>query len=281
MSVNRCGGERFVITRRTKVLRAHDGSPRGTAASRPLVSEGTALDRRRPSLRLSLANVYETFAISFPTILDAFAGRVTKEVCDTRLERWSRNIVANARITLEVEGREHMRAGETYLVMSNHRSLYDIPVLFQVVGPNIRMITKKELFRVPVFGGALAAGGFIAIDRSNRREAIRSLDRARELLASGTHVWIAPEGTRSRTREMLPFKKGAFYLAMEASLPILPVLLDGTEQALEAKGVRSAAGARVRVRILPRVDPRPYVEMGKGGRDRLMADLRRTMEAAL
>jgi 1-acyl-sn-glycerol-3-phosphate acyltransferase len=174
-----------------------------------------------------------------------------------------------------------MRPGETYLVMSNHQSLYDIPVLFQVVGPNIRMITKQELFEVPIFGKALAAGGFIAIDRSNRHAAIRSLERARALLASGTHVWIAPEGTRSLTGQLGPLKKGAFYLALESGLPILPVTLRGTRDALPAKGLRSAAGANVRVTIHSVIDPKPYAAIGRGGRDRLMADLRPVLESGL
>ncbi|HTQ41752.1 MAG TPA: lysophospholipid acyltransferase family protein [Polyangiaceae bacterium] len=233
------------------------------------------------SLSLSLRNIYETLAISFPTMLEAIAGLVTKEGCDVRLDRWSANIVRNAGITLHVTGREHMLPHETYLVMSNHQSLYDIPVLFQVVGPNVRMITKEELFRVPIFGKALAAGGFISIDRSNRRAAIRSLDRARALLASGTHVWIAPEGTRSKTGKLLPFKKGAFYLALEAGLPILPVTLSGTRDALPAKGLRSQSGADVRVAIHAKIDPRPYAERGKEGRDDLMEDVRRIMESAL
>jgi 1-acyl-sn-glycerol-3-phosphate acyltransferase len=233
------------------------------------------------SLALSLRNIYETLAISFPTVVDALRRRVTKDVCDERLGRWCRAVVANARIDMEVAGRENLRPGETYLVMSNHQSLYDIPVLFRAVGPNVRMITKRELFHVPIFGGALAAAGFIAIDRSNRNAAIRSLARARDLLAGGTHVWIAPEGTRSRTGELLPFKKGAFYLAMEASLPILPVTLQGTRDALPAKGLRSTAGAHVRVTIHPRVDAAPYTALGKPGRQELMADVRRTIEGAL
>jgi 1-acyl-sn-glycerol-3-phosphate acyltransferase len=165
--------------------------------------------------------------------------------------------------------------------MSNHQSLYDIPVMFQVIGPNIRMITKRELFKVPVFGNALAAGGFISIDRSDRNAAIRSLDRARELLASGTHVWISPEGTRSLTGQLLPFKKGAFYLALEALLPILPVTLHGTRNALPAKGLRSTDGARVQVTIHPSVDPAPYVARGKPGRDELMLDVRHALESGL
>lgn len=233
------------------------------------------------SLSLSLRNIYETLAISFPTMLEAIAGRVTKEACDVRLARWSAHVVRNAGIRLHVTGREHLLPHETYLVMSNHQSLYDIPVLFQVVGPNVRMITKEELFRVPVFGKALEAGGFISIDRSNRMAAIRSLDRARALLASGTHVWIAPEGTRSRTGKLLPFKKGAFYLALEADLPILPVTLSGTRNALPAKGLRSAPGADVSVTIHPKIDPRPFAAQGKGGREALMNEVRRIMENGL
>lgn len=226
-------------------------------------------------------NIYETLAISAPTMVDAFRGAITKPLCDRRLEGWARNIVRNARIDLEVVGKGNMKPGETYLVMSNHQSLYDIPVIFEVVGPNIRMITKKELFRVPIFGNALAIGGFISIDRSDRRAAIRSLDEARALLASGTHVWIAPEGTRSRTGELLPFKKGAFYLALEAELPILPVTLRGTRDALAAKGLRSRAGAHVLATIHPKIDPAPYIAEGKRGRDRLMEDLRQVIGSAL
>jgi 1-acyl-sn-glycerol-3-phosphate acyltransferase len=174
-----------------------------------------------------------------------------------------------------------MKPGETYLVMSNHQSLYDIPVIFEVIGPNIRMITKEELFRVPIFGNALRAGGFISIDRRDRHAAIRSLRRASDLLASGTHVWIAPEGTRSPTGELLPFKKGAFYLALEAGLPILPVTLRGTRDALPAKGVRSSGSARVTVTLHPKIEAAQYASRGKTGRDELMTEVRRVLESAL
>lgn len=233
------------------------------------------------SLALSLRNIYETLAISFPTVVEAVQGRVTKKVCDERLARWAGAVIAHARIHLHIVGRENLRPGETYLVMSNHQSLYDIPVIFQAIGPNVRMIAKRELFHVPIFGGALAAAGFIALDRRDRKEAIRGLQRARALLASGTHVWIAPEGTRSRTGDLLPFKKGAFYLAFEAGLPILPVTLSGTRNALPAKGLRSVRGANVRVTIHPRVDPGPYQARGKPGRQALMTEVCHMIESAL
>src|SRR5215510_12959504 len=98
-------------------------------------------EAERKSLALSLQNIYETLAISWPTVVDATRGRVTKEACDARLEHWSAAIVKNARMDLHVHGREHMQPGVVYLVMSNHQSLYDIPVLFHVIGPNLRMVT--------------------------------------------------------------------------------------------------------------------------------------------
>src|SRR5208282_4596670 len=114
------------------------------------------------SLALSLKNIFETLVISWPTVVDAFAGRVTMPECDSRLARWAAEIAKNTAYDLEVVGRENLGTrGESFLVMSNHQSLYDIPVLFYVLGPNLRMITKAELFEIPVFGPAMKHAGFI------------------------------------------------------------------------------------------------------------------------
>jgi 1-acyl-sn-glycerol-3-phosphate acyltransferase len=236
----------------------------------------------RKSLGLSLASVYETFVISLPTVIDAALGRVKKDVCDDRLASWSRRIVTRAKMKVEVSGREHMGPGKTYLVMSNHQSHYDVPVLFYVLGANLRMITKVELFKIPIFGGAMHEAGFIAIDRSSRVRAIESLKTARETLASGVHVWIAPEGTRSKTGSLLPFKKGGFNLALEAGLPILPVSIQGTRDALRAKGLRTSAGAKVRVVISRPIDPITYQGRDlRSRREPLMVDVRRAIESGL
>jgi 1-acyl-sn-glycerol-3-phosphate acyltransferase len=234
------------------------------------------------SLALSLRNVYETLAISWPTVLDAARGQITVEGCNERLTSWSDNIVRNARMRVEVRGREHFDPRRTYVVMSNHQSHYDIPVLFHVLGSNLRMVTKAELFNVPLFGRALQHAGFISVDRSNRERAIASLRIAKETLAQGINVFIAPEGTRSRTGQLLPFKKGGFNLALDVGLPILPIALRGTRDALPATSVRSRPEADVRVTILPPVDTAPYAAMaGKSGRDRLMDDVRAAIESGL
>jgi 1-acyl-sn-glycerol-3-phosphate acyltransferase len=234
------------------------------------------------SLVLSLASVYETFAISWPTVLDAALGRVEKEVCDARLASWCKKVVLHTRMNITVRGKEHMKSGATYLVMSNHQSHYDVPVLFYVLGANLRMITKVELFKIPIFGEAIRQAGFIAIDRSNRTRAIESLRIAKEKLASGVHVWIAPEGTRSKTGELLPFKKGGFNVALEANLPILPVTIQGTRQALRAQGMRTQPDAKIEVTIGEPIDPARY----PGGelrvrREALMKDVRKVIESGL
>jgi 1-acyl-sn-glycerol-3-phosphate acyltransferase len=241
----------------------------------------------KKSIALSLRNIYETLAISWPTVLEATLRGTTKEACDARLDSWCKKVVAHAKMQIEVTGKEHVTHGRTFLVMSNHQSHYDIPVLFYVLGPNIRMVAKTELFKVPIFGPAIREAGFIEIDRSNRNRAIASLGVAKGRIAEGVHVWIAPEGTRSRTGDLLPFKKGGFTLALEMGVPILPVAVQGTRNALPAKGLRSSPGAKVSVKIFPPIEASAYsppdasASALKVARERLMRDVRDILETGL
>jgi 1-acyl-sn-glycerol-3-phosphate acyltransferase len=195
------------------------------------------------------------FRISAVTVFDAFRHAVRREKCDRRIAWWAKSVVEGTPIDLRVRGRERLDGGATFLLMSNHQSHYDIPVLFNAISGSIRMVTKAELFRLPVFGPALREAGFIEIDRSNRHKAIESLNRARAALRAGTHVWIAPEGTRSRTGELLPFKKGGFMLAIDAGLPILPVGIAGTHAVLPPDAMLTSRGQRVGVVIGEPIKP--------------------------
>ena len=237
------------------------------------------------SLLLSLAAIYERPGASRSRRCSTLRARtVKKDVCDERLDSWGKKVVAHAKMQIDVVGRENLRPGQTFLVMSNHQSHYDIPVMFYVMGPNIRMITKVELFKVPVFGPAMREAGFVSIDRENRLRALESLEVAKKKLADGVHIWIAPEGTRSRTGELLPFKKGGFTLALEAGLPILPVAIKGTRDALEAKGFARPGAARARVTLFLRRSTRGATTPTRASRWRasgLMADVRRTIESGL
>ena len=102
-----------------------------------------------------------TAAICAPTLVEAARGTLTPEACDERLERWSRRLLEQARVSLVVEGLDNSRSSRPFVVMSNHQSLYDIPVIFQTLGRRIRMVTKRELFRVPVWGRAMRVAGFV------------------------------------------------------------------------------------------------------------------------
>jgi len=239
-------------------------------------------------LLLSLRNVYETLYVSAPTVVDAFRGAVTRQVCDERLEAWASRVVANSEMMISVHGRENIPSGSLgngttpYLVMSNHQSHYDVAVLFYVLGSSIRMIAKRELFEVPVFGGAMRAAGFISIDRQNTERAIASLQDAKAKLVSGVPIWIAPEGTRSPTGELLPFKKGGFVLALETGAPILPVSIRGTRDVLRAKGILTRPGKEVYVTIHPPIDPAAYAPLGRrAARQALSEEVRRAIASGL
>jgi 1-acyl-sn-glycerol-3-phosphate acyltransferase len=236
---------------------------------------------RSGSLLLSLRNVGEVLGVCVSTIVDAARGRVTKELSDERLFAWSKRIVANSHIDLEMVGREHIRPGVTYLVMSNHESHYDIPMIYRTIGGSVRMVAKKELFSLPFFGPAIKIGGFVAIDRKNRTQAIQSLEIAKTMLAAGTHVWMAPEGTRSLTGELGPFKHGGFHLALDSGLPILPVSIKGTRDVLPSKTLRSKHGVKIKVTVHPEIETTAYAKDGKEGRERLMADVRRAIASGL
>jgi len=225
----------------------------------------------------TLKGVAITGRISAPTVADALLGRITMERCDERLAWWSRKLLDEAEVTLEVHGTENIPDGAMVL-MSNHRSYYDIPTVFCSVPGRVRMVAKKELFRVPVFGPAMLAAGFVKIDRENRHAAIASLDESKRLLASGTRVWIAPEGTRSKDGKLGSFKSGGFHLAMGAGVPILPMALEGTEKILPHDGLSVRKGAHVKATILEPVDSKMF---GPSGRKQLALEVHRRIAAAL
>lgn len=228
-------------------------------------------------LRDTLKGIATTGRISAPTLVDALLGRITMERCDERLAWWSRKLLDESEVTLEIRGEEKIPRGAVVL-MSNHRSYYDIPTVFCTIPGRVRMVAKKELFRVPVFGPAMLAAGFVKIDRENRHAAIASLDESKRLLQSGTRVWIAPEGTRSQDGKLGSFKSGGFHLAMGAGVPILPLALEGTENILPANGLTVRKGAHVTATIL---DPVDSMMFGPTGRKALALEVRRRIATAL
>lgn len=203
--------------------------------------------------------IFETAAISAPTVVEGLIGTLTPQKCDDRLQTWSRKLLDDADVKLEVSGLENAPEGETFVIMSNHQSLYDIPVMFQALRRRVRMVAKAELFKIPGWGRAMRLAGMVEVNRSDRAQAIESLGAAKAALAAGTNIWIAPEGTRGPGgTSLLPFKKGGFYLASGAGARILPVAIVGTSQVLAAHGRSVTPGVTVRVRVQPAIATTEY-----------------------
>ncbi len=141
---------------------------------------------------------------------------------------WGRFSAKLFGISIEVTGSENYSPEQNYLVISNHAGMADIPLLLGTMNLNLRFLAKEELGKIPLFGRALKQAGYVMIKRGQNREALKSLFAASEVLKSGRSVHIFPEGTRSATGELLPFKRGAFLVAQQGDAPVLPVTIIGS-----------------------------------------------------
>ena len=138
-----------------------------------------------------------------------------------------------AGIRYRVTGREHIPADRAVVFCSNHESNVDPPVLFQALHKRLHVLFKAELTRLPILGKVMVAGGFVPVERDKREASMASIERAADSIRSGNSFLIFPEGTRSRTSEMLPFKKGGFIMAIKAQAPIVPVAVAGGRAAMQ------------------------------------------------
>jgi 1-acyl-sn-glycerol-3-phosphate acyltransferase len=152
-------------------------------------------------------------------------------VYDRAAREWGRKNLAANRLAVTVSGRESIPDGPVVFV-SNHVSFVDIWVLAGLLPGTVRFLAKRELLNVPIFGWAMRSAGHIPIDRKNRQAAVDACGEAGMKIRQGTSAIVFGEGTRSRTGQLLPLKKGAFVLAIQAGVPVVPVYLEGTFQVL-------------------------------------------------
>jgi len=143
---------------------------------------------------------------------------------------WGRAICHLTPVDVEISGSENLDKNKSYVIAANHQSQYDIFVLYGWLNTDFKWVAKKELQKLPLVGLAMEKMGHIFIDRRNRQAAIHSLEAARNKIRNGISVLFFPEGTRTKTGEMDAFKKGAFKMALDLELPVLPVSIIGTRE---------------------------------------------------
>ncbi|EDY87549.1 1-acyl-sn-glycerol-3-phosphate acyltransferase [gamma proteobacterium HTCC5015] len=175
---------------------------------------------------------------------------------------WARFMLYASFVRVTVEGKEHIDPKQSYVVVANHQSAYDIFVVYGWLGIDFKWVMKQELRKVPCIGYACDKMGHIFIDRKNSSAAVAALQQARDRLVNGTAVFFFPEGTRrSGGNDLQPFKKGAFKMAVDLQLPMLPVTLIGVDRVMPAGGLDLMPG---RVRL---VFHEPVSTQGLGDQD--------------
>jgi 1-acyl-sn-glycerol-3-phosphate acyltransferase len=174
--------------------------------------------------------------------------------CEKLARRWGQLMLRAAGVRVTIEGTEKLDGESPQIVVSNHESWFDVFALVAQMPGRFRFVAKEELGRIPVFGAAWRACGHVSIDRSNRKSAIHSLELAAQRInRDRLTIVMFPEGTRSATGKLQPFKKGAFVLALQARSTVVPVALRGSRHVMPKGSFRVRPG-RIHIRIGEPID---------------------------
>lgn len=225
---------------------------------------------------LALVAVMVTIPCATATILVA-AVRSTSPLIDRIIRLWAKTLVRAAGIDLRTENLQVIDRTQRYILVGNHYSYLDIPCIFAAIPQPIRFMAKVSLFKIPIFGWSIGRAGFIPIDRKNRRTAVKSFDLAADRIRMGNTIVIFPEEGRSREKQMRPFQRGAFLLALKSEQPILPIAVDGTYEVFPATRWRVTPGV-VTIRC---GTPLPTAGLTLRDKDRLLTESRDQIQRML
>ena len=178
---------------------------------------------------------------------------------------------------VRVEGRERIQPGETYVMVANHQSLLDILVLFRLFS-HFKWVSKIENFRLPLIGWNMTLNRYVKLRRGDRASVIQMIEHCTRILAEGNSIMMFPEGTRSMDGRMRAFKPGAFELALKCERPLLPIVLNGTSDALPKRGIVLQGRHHITVRVL---EPIPVADFAHLSADELTERVRNQIAAEL
>jgi 1-acyl-sn-glycerol-3-phosphate acyltransferase len=178
-------------------------------------------------------------------------------------------------VRVETVALDQLDSAGTYIFMSNHVSNLDPPILIPLIPRRTSVMVKKELFTYPILGRAMRMGSLVPVDRGNRDAGIEAVKAAKEVIGQGLNMTIYVEGRRSFDGRLLPFKKGPFYLAMECGVPVVPVTIVGTHDAMPKKRFAIRPGT-VKVIFHEPIEPKDF-----GSRECLMEKVRAAIDSGL
>lgn len=197
------------------------------------------------------------FVVAVTVIALSYLPFVKPRLLDAVVRGWGAGIILMSGVRVKVLGLENIEQDKPYVYLANHQSMFDIWAILGAFPPVIKWFAKQELFKIPFIGRAMAKTGYLSVDRAQPREALKALKDAAQTVKNGSSVVIFPEGTRTKDGHLQSFKKGGFVLAIEAGVPIVPVIIRDSWHILPERSL-IVHPQKVVLQVLPPIEVKDY-----------------------